>query len=84
VRISDVVLKILAAQSMAGLDLRSEIMIRLLTSVIRFASTGQQIRSPKPHFQLFQSPTPRHHKSKTVVPKSLNRPQLVDRLGFLF
>jgi hypothetical protein len=38
------------------LDLRSEIMIRLLKNVVRFASTRRQIRPPRQHFQPFQSP----------------------------
>jgi hypothetical protein len=39
-------------------------MIRLLKSVIRFASTRQQIRPSEQHFQLFRDPIARHHKPK--------------------
>jgi hypothetical protein len=59
-------------------------MIRLLKNVIRFASGGQQIRPSEQHFQPFRDPIARHHKPKTVVPKTPNRLQLIDQPAFSF
>jgi hypothetical protein len=55
-------------------------MIRLLRSVIRFATNSAAAAA----FPAFSEPARRHHKSKTVVPKTPNRPQFLDLLMLLF
>jgi hypothetical protein len=61
-------------------------MLRLLKikNALRFASAHQQIPPSDQHFQLFWGSIARQHTPKTVVPKTPNRPQLIDRPEFLF